>query len=376
MATQFLQPSKMAVERSSLACLPCRSRHLKCDGGRPQCSRCSRTTKTCTYTKSRRGGLDRETLAKRRRQIAACAGRTGTGASGENPSTAANDPRLARQIGAGGLLSPCPRPPASAAAPSHDIRLPSSTEDSEYTGVPVELGISEEIAAIGTCSLPSASVAPPLSTHPILPNGQDVEGDPIVDMYYRHFHRFHPLALPQKHLARYCRDPARGPGLRPLVTVLRLIGHIYDTKEWSTKLEESVNSFLSDASLSEPSSSPPATSSPPWNGDPIKVQCRLLYSVALFWQGRTPESMRELDLAAKLAVSLGMNRKEFAQDHGEGDPVLMECWRRTWWMLFIVDAYYSGTQGTMMFAVLGVDSTVDLPCEEAEYESGVSISGP
>ncbi|KAG6354797.1 hypothetical protein INS49_003878 [Diaporthe citri] len=63
-----------------------------------------------------------------------------------------------------------------------------------------------------------------------------------------------------------------------------------------------------------------------------------------------------------------MFRQEFASEHGAADPVLMECWRRTWWMLYIVDAYYAGTLGTMNFAVVDVDATVDLPCEEREYE--------
>ena len=35
--------------RSSLACLPCRSRHLKCDGKRPHCARCSEVGKQCGY---------------------------------------------------------------------------------------------------------------------------------------------------------------------------------------------------------------------------------------------------------------------------------------------------------------------------------------
>ena len=81
-----------------------------------------------------------------------------------------------------------------------------------------------------------------------------------------------------------------------------------------------------------------------------------------------------MDTAVKLALDLGMFHRGFATEHGHGDLMLTECWRRTWWTLYIVDAYYAGTLGTLEFAVVGVEATVDLPCEESEYESGVSIA--
>jgi hypothetical protein len=45
-----------AANRTSVAvaCVPCRSRHLKCDGG-VRCSRCRADGVDCTYIKSRRG---------------------------------------------------------------------------------------------------------------------------------------------------------------------------------------------------------------------------------------------------------------------------------------------------------------------------------
>ena len=41
--------------RASLACIPCRSRHLKCDA-KAQCTRCRLDERQCFYSKSRRGG--------------------------------------------------------------------------------------------------------------------------------------------------------------------------------------------------------------------------------------------------------------------------------------------------------------------------------
>ncbi|KAM5350033.1 hypothetical protein ACJ41O_006538 [Fusarium nematophilum] len=100
------------------------------------------------------------------------------------------------------------------------------------------------------------------------------------------------------------------------------------------------------------------------------VQSRLLYSIALFWHNYKAEAKREMDAAGRLARDLGMFHCRFATEHGGGDSVLTESWRRTWWELYIVDGNYAGTLGTMNFVVLDIEATVDLPCEEDEYESG------
>lgn len=106
------------------------------------------------------------------------------------------------------------------------------------------------------------------------------------------------------------------------------------------------------------------------------VQCRTLYSIALFWNNYKDESKREMDAAVRLGLDLQMFRQDFAEKHGSQDAVLTECWRRTWWTLYMVDAFYAGTLGTMNFATVDVVATVDLPCEEWEYEQGVSSSSP
>ncbi|KAJ8129622.1 hypothetical protein O1611_g4008 [Lasiodiplodia mahajangana] len=49
--------SKAAI-RVSLACVQCRSKHVKCDATQPACGRCVAEGKPCYYTKSRRGIRD------------------------------------------------------------------------------------------------------------------------------------------------------------------------------------------------------------------------------------------------------------------------------------------------------------------------------
>jgi hypothetical protein len=53
-STQKESNSAQARASVAVACVPCRSRHLKCDGG-VRCSRCRTDNVDCTYIKSRRG---------------------------------------------------------------------------------------------------------------------------------------------------------------------------------------------------------------------------------------------------------------------------------------------------------------------------------
>lgn len=51
-----IQPLPYSMSRpSSLACVPCRRRHLKCDARMPVCSRCLASNIDCGYVRSRRG---------------------------------------------------------------------------------------------------------------------------------------------------------------------------------------------------------------------------------------------------------------------------------------------------------------------------------
>lgn len=101
------------------------------------------------------------------------------------------------------------------------------------------------------------------------------------------------------------------------------------------------------------------------------VQAVLLYSIAIYWSNEPEHGTALLDEAIEMAVELGMNRKDFATQHGDGNPVLEESWRRTWWLFYITDAHIAGSTHVFPFRTGNIDKTVDLPCEEHEYESGV-----
>ncbi|KAJ0417952.1 hypothetical protein BJY00DRAFT_288693 [Aspergillus carlsbadensis] len=308
------------VTRSSLACLPCRSRHLKCDGKRPCCSRCAEAAQECSYTRSRRGGLDRAALAERRKRLAGAA-------SGNGSETAV---AVAEDWAYNGV----------SAAPA-DLGLSADFVDTGFGGGGLLDGINID-----------DSSRSPASVHIHMAS---IEHDALIDSYYKNFHRFHPFVLPRRHMTRHYQDPSRQLSLQPLIAAMRLIGHIYARREWSTELKDHIETCCAQAS--------PV--------DPVIIQARLLHSIALFWYDQKNQARIGCDSAIQLSFNLQLSREEFAVQYGGGDPVLAESWRRTWWMLYIVDAYYAGTLGTMEMRAVDVDATVKLPCEEDEYESGV-----
>lgn len=310
----------LRATRSSLACLPCRSRHLKCDGKKPCCDRCSDTNNQCHYAQSRRGGLDRAALAERRQRL-----------------TMGANTRLATQ-----------RSPEQETA----------WQSQDAAGFCPELVPHHEHIDLDLIT-PADSGETPLQA---VNNAYSInmETDPLLDSYYKTFHICHPFVLPRSHLNRLCQDPRRQQEFAPLIASLRLIGNIYKEHELSNPLKEQLETSITQA------------------GDlnPFLVPCRLLYSMALFWHEYKHESKSQMDMANKLAIELQMFRLEFAAAHDADDPVLRESWRRTWWMLYIVEAYYAGTLGTMNFRAITIDATVELPCDESDYESGVSTDVP
>lgn len=306
--------------RSSLACLPCRSRHLKCDATRPQCNRCLEVARQCQYAPSRRGGLDRAALAERRRRLALA-----------DNTSAAKSTRI-----------PTPQTAVDASNQEPAAQLVELPDTRGEVTVLNRGSVGNDTSASASSSALRMQI-------------EDIETDPLVTSYYRNFHKFHPFLLPRNSLIRLLKDANMQLDFAPLIAVIRLVGHIYAAQELSSQLKDHAEACIRQTS--------------PRN--PILVQCRLLYSVVLFWHNYKAEANHEIRTAVKLAVDLKMFRREFASDYGAGDPVLMESWRRTWWMLYIVDGYYAGTLGTMNFAVFDIDATVDLPCEEWEYESEV-----
>lgn len=304
--------------RSSLACLPCRSRHAKCDGQRPCCARCSEAGNQCSYARSRRGGLDRSALAERRKRMASAV-----------------------------FTEPVDHP---------SLRRATTVRPEECTTQPLPVDVRPESDVLDIDRGDSSTESVLQAENTVRP--RKIENDALIDSYYKNFHICHPFVLPRKHLTKLYQDPSGQHGLAPLIATLRFIGNIYNRREWSILLRDNVESLLSPLSPS----------------DPIQVQCRILYSVALFWYDYKAEAKSQMDRAAKLATDLQMFRAEFAASQGADDQLQKESWRRTWWTLYILDAFYAGTLGATNFRVMDIDVTVELPCDESDYELGVRLT--
>ncbi|KAL3459784.1 hypothetical protein BJX64DRAFT_264425 [Aspergillus heterothallicus] len=308
--------------RSSLACLPCRSRHLKCDGKRPCCSRCAESSQECNYARSRRGGLDRAALAERRKRLAEVG--NGNGNGNVAPIAIVDD------------WSPPDLMPVQP-----ELRSAADFVDARFGGGGLLDGFNVDDSSVSTLSFPLQMTS--------------IEKDPLIDSYYKNFHGFHPFVLPQRYMVRHYQDPSRQQSLQPLIAAMRFIGHIYAFHDWSADLKDQLELYCAQAGPS----------------DPVIIQARLLYSIALFWYDNKNQAKTESDNAIRLARDLQIYRDEFSAQYAGGDPVVAESWRRTWWMLFIIDGYYAGTLGTMEMRVVDIDATAKLPCEEDEYESGM-----
>lgn len=129
---------------SSVACLSCREKHLKCDGQMPTCGRCTESGASCTFVRSRRGYQGR----KRKGVF--------TGLSNE------------------------PTPTSSEATGSSALNADLAASSAEFG--PSE---DQQIHMEETISIPRTP-------------GLQFEHDRLVGIYYRDIHPAHPIILPQK----------------------------------------------------------------------------------------------------------------------------------------------------------------------------------
>ncbi|EZF36235.1 hypothetical protein TMEN_8230 [Trichophyton mentagrophytes] len=298
--------------RVSLACVQCRSRHLKCDAKAPRCSRCQTDGKQCTYLKSRRGGRRRPT---------------------SSPSPVPAD--LPMQHTA--ALPPPPPECASLPVPDENIF------NDAYCGVPRSIPmVTPTRGSTSSGSSPTAN--------------SEAQIEDLLNMYYKYFHISHPCVLPRwSFQIRLSQDPAT---LRPLLLTMQYIGALFTPSVTSSAFEPEVLQSFADfrASGAKPTG--------------YHVQAWLLYSVAVYWCNEIERGLKLLDETIRMALDLGMHLDSFAQRYGENNPLLEESWRRTWWQLYVIDGHVAGSTHTFPFRTSHIQPTTALPCEEELYEKG------
>ncbi|WPG98180.1 hypothetical protein R9X50_00096600 [Acrodontium crateriforme] len=320
---------------SRLACGECRSKHLKCNGSKPRCARCTVDNILCTYTPSRRGRTKRPKSTTS--GISYMPSRPSTGFQHSNQHS----------LGPIGFNSPRPTPFANTGD--------SSQRSNSEPGIPISHGVDyppnpwTSYHPHGPSSHPRGNFMPSPSTgnSPITDN-DDREG--FIDLYYSIFHPSHPLLVPRTLFAAQ-QYPAY------LKLVLQLIGSHYATTSTGNLREQATAAVDADDSK-----------------DAHKVQALVLLAIALHGRYEPLEAQNYIMKAVRVAVEIGLNLPEYATAHTNFDPVVTESLRRTWWELFVVDGYIAALHQMTSFGSNMVQSHALLPCEEAEYESGVCPS--
>ncbi|KAL5050931.1 hypothetical protein BDW71DRAFT_80390 [Aspergillus fruticulosus] len=309
----MMEKPSPTTRRVSLACVPCRSKHLRCDATTPVCARCRNEGLQCVYLKSRRGG----------RRTRAHAQQSSSTTSISTPFYPDTSEQLYLQ-------------PQQSLAPTTSVRRPASAPDDEP-----EQSNSEPTSAC--MSLNNDSLSDPSLN------------EQFLAQYYSFFHSAHPCVLPQ--WALKSRLANNGRDLQTLVVVVQFIGSVYAKSSFSASLK-----VEAEAAVSKIGANCRITG--------FDVQAILLLSIAIYWANEPEKALNLLDKAIATALDLGMHQQEYAYANGNSDPLLEECWRRTWWQVYMTDAHIAGSTSTFPFRTSSVEMSCDLPCDEAEYESG------
>ena len=181
-----------------------------------------------------------------------------------------------------------------------------------------------------------------------------VDDDELVNLFYSNFFAAHPILVP---ICFYHTHPYP----EYLRQVVRFIGSHYSSSVSSDTLRMSID-------LTGPGRVVEKTS--------FMVQARLLFAIALHARGEAMDAAGMMQAAVNLAIELRMNLRDFAPAHGNGNPILEESLRRTWWELYVMDGYLAALHKLPSFRSNTVRSEVLLPCEETIYASAGRLPQP
>ncbi|KAI8933549.1 hypothetical protein NX059_009285 [Plenodomus lindquistii] len=295
----------------AVACVPCRSRHLKCDGG-VRCSRCRTDNVECTYIKSRRGWK-----GKRKNKEDSS---TPVVINGHTPTEVA--------ITNGHLSSP----------------------EYSYHG---ERAVINQISPSSRHSV--QSIAPPVQ--------RDLNGaerlnrfghlgpETATQAFYHYFYNSHPFCLPESRMMGILRDRQA-----PLLEMaIQFVGSSFVPSIPTEMYKEALDRYINSGNYPR---------------DAWSVQALLLFAIALHSHNEVPRASQIFAIAQALCLEIGLHRMNFAIMHGEGDPQLEECWRRTWWSMYTANGMMTAVNPGVQFRLKDIATDVPLPCEDEQYFTG------
>ncbi|KAF4435833.1 hypothetical protein F53441_13410 [Fusarium austroafricanum] len=355
---------------ASLACVVCRKQHLKCDGGKPSCSRCKETEQVCFYEPSRRGGRRKkhrspaEELQRTRQPVMQTSSDgqstgyvdcvtvnpislpiTPTSSSQELPSSSISQTTSNDLVQQQSQQSPPPQPfqgsrrISKAQTPGRPVQQPQNDNVMSYL-THLDPNIITQTLNNNLGSLNA----------PIQPYS---DGDRLLRLYYENFHNAHPFLVPSSVFTSRNYPPY----LRRMVD---FAGSHYATSGPDAQLRADVAADM--ISTTETSTS--------------MVQSLLIYSILLFFGGDLDAASRTFDQCTQMAMELGMHRADFASSRQLDNPIEAESLRRTWWEIYVTDISMAIPPKTINLRCSSTPPKVHLPCEEAFYTGRLDIPPP
>lgn len=176
-----------------------------------------------------------------------------------------------------------------------------------------------------------------------------------VEAFFSYFHRAHPFTLPRAQFLAYTKNKP----LPLLNAAIRYIGSCYLPAASTPSILAEIENLLVSPEIGSPK-------------DGFTVQAMMLVAIGLDAHKELTRASQILDSACNLALELGMQHEEFASRNNQGSAFLEESWRRTFWELYVIDGQSAGTHQSRPFSFHGMSASARLPCEERQYELGVS----
>lgn len=179
-------------------------------------------------------------------------------------------------------------------------------------------------------------------------------GSVFIDAYFAYFHPTHSILLPKQSFLRSI--DAEPDSMHFLLSVINFVGSLYIPGVSSEELREVAF----------------AAACAPLPMTPQSVQGLIILSIAALGEMKFEYQNWWTDSAISMARDLGMHRKAFAD--GIQDPMVAESYRRVYWGLYLIDCVRNLRDCANGMSLNERTGDVDLPCEEWEYEAGVSTS--
>ncbi len=233
-------------------------------------------------------------------------------------------------------------------------------------------------AAVAAASLAAAPVPPPSShlnlyRHPFSNAFSDMTAngnmalamsappvptiaDRCFDAFYQFFFDGHPFVLPKDIMVSLIKDSS--VNISHLLAAMQYVGSLYIDAGPSRAM------FLDEALR--------LVYLPTCPKDGYQVQAMIMLIIGLDGSCEQERARQVLADCERIAVDIGLNQRVYASANGRGNPIIEESWRRTWWDLFVVDGMVAGVHRMTNFLLYDVPTDVALPCEEEQYQKGVS----